>query len=91
MTGVEWFVLPGFKTIAVTTDGFNGTISEDIPSDQEGLSEGIVSDQEGKSDETGSDAQISSDETSSAAFLSSLSITTPRRQLHTLPRGCVIS
>jgi len=63
--GVEWFVLPGFKTIAVTTDGFNGTISEDIPSDQEGLSEGIVSDQEGESNETGSDAQISSDETSS--------------------------
>ena len=63
--GVEWFVLPGFKTIAITTDGFNGTISEDIPSDQEGLSEGIVSDQEGESNETGSDAQISSDETSS--------------------------
>ena len=67
--GVEWFVLPGFKTSAITTDGFNGTISEEIPSDQEGASEELVSDQEDKSDETSSDQssdeQISSDESSS--------------------------
>ena len=63
--GIECFVLPGFKTNAITTEGFNGTMSEEIPSDQQGQSEEIISDQEGKSDGTLSDEQTSSDEITS--------------------------
>jgi len=76
--GVEWFVLPGFESEVITTEGFNGTLSmddimnsdqelegnsDDASSDEQQGQSGEISSDEGQNDEVDSDQEsASSDE-----------------------------